>query len=117
MAVTRSCSFDDAVGEALRLFPNVPEIKEKQKKCLKLLLKRKDPSGFGTSLIYLACVAIREKAEKPSMLFKLTLRSRFTLSRVHSLLSRAMSHVWPVNTVTNAKEFFIHYVSRDKLIC
>ena len=30
---------DDAVGEALiRLFPNVPEINEKQKKCLNLLL-------------------------------------------------------------------------------
>ena len=50
MAVTRSCSFDDAVGEALRLFPNVPEIKEKQKKCLNLLLKRK--GVFGKRLIY-----------------------------------------------------------------
>ena len=39
IAVTHSCSFDDA---AFRLFPNVPEIKEKQKKCLDLLLKRKD---------------------------------------------------------------------------
>ena len=51
MAVTRSCSFDDAVGEALRLFPNVPEIKEEQKKCLNLLLKRK--GVFGKKLIYL----------------------------------------------------------------
>ena len=51
MAVTWSCSFDDAVGEALRLFPNVPEIKEKQKKCLNLLLKRK--GVFGKRLIYL----------------------------------------------------------------
>ena len=52
-----SCSFDDAVREAFRLFPNVPEIKEKQKKCLNLLLKRKDvlgllPSRLGKSLIY-----------------------------------------------------------------
>ena len=52
-----SCSFDDAVREAFRLFPNVPEIKEKQKKCLNLLLKRKDvlgllPSKKGKSLIY-----------------------------------------------------------------
>ena len=51
MAVTWSCSFDDAVGEALRLFPNVPEIKEKQKNCLNLLLKRK--GVFGKRLIYL----------------------------------------------------------------
>ena len=56
--VTLSCSFDDVVREALRLFPNVPKIKEKQKKCLKLLLKTKDPTGFGKSLIYLACVAV-----------------------------------------------------------
>ena len=34
-------SLDDAVREALRLFPHVPEIKEKQKKWLNLLLKRK----------------------------------------------------------------------------
>ena len=50
MAVTQSCSLDDAVGEALCLFPNVPEIKEKQKKCLNLLLKRKEV--FGKRLIY-----------------------------------------------------------------
>ena len=31
---------------AFRLFPNVPEIKEKQKKCLNLLLKRKDVLGL-----------------------------------------------------------------------
>ena len=45
------------LGKALRLFPNVPEIKEKQKKCLNLLLKRKDvlgllPTGFEKSLLY-----------------------------------------------------------------
>ena len=57
IAAMHSCSFDDAVREAFRLFPNVPEIKEKQKKCLNLLLKRKDvlgllPSRLGKSLIY-----------------------------------------------------------------
>ena len=31
-----ACCFDDAVREAFPLFPNVPEIKEKQKKCLNL---------------------------------------------------------------------------------
>ena len=31
MAVTQSCSFDNAVREPLRLFPNVPKIKEKQR--------------------------------------------------------------------------------------
>ena len=46
ITVTHSCSFDDAVREAFRLFPNVPEIKEKQKKCLNLLLKRKDDLGL-----------------------------------------------------------------------
>ena len=55
--VTYSCSFDDAVREAFRLFPNVPETKEKQNKCLNLLLKRKDflgwlPTRSGKSLIY-----------------------------------------------------------------
>ena len=49
--------FDDVVREAFRLFPNVPEIKEKQKKCLNLLLERKDvlrllPTRLGKSLIY-----------------------------------------------------------------
>ena len=47
MAAKQSCSCDDAVGEALiRLIPNVPEINEKQKKCLNLLLKRKDVLGL-----------------------------------------------------------------------
>ena len=55
--VTHSCSFDDAVRKAFRLFANVPEIKEKQKKCLNLLLNRKDvlgllPTRLGKSLIY-----------------------------------------------------------------
>ena len=48
---------DEAIRESLRLFPNVPALKEKQKKCIELLLKRKDvlgllPTGFGKSLIY-----------------------------------------------------------------
>ena len=38
ITVMHSCSFDNAVREAFRLFPNVPEIKEKQKKCLKMFL-------------------------------------------------------------------------------
>ena len=50
-------SVDEAIRESLRLFPNVPALKEKQKKCIELLLKRKDvlgllPTGFGKSLIY-----------------------------------------------------------------
>ena len=50
--------FDDFVQEALHLFPNVPETKEKQKNYLNyFLLKREDvlgllPTGFGKSLIY-----------------------------------------------------------------
>ena len=58
MAVTQSCFFLTMLSEkALRLLPNVPEITEKQKKSLNLLLKRKDvlgwlPTGFGKSLIY-----------------------------------------------------------------
>ena len=52
-----SCCFDDAVREAFPLFLNVPEVKEKQKKCLNLESKRKDFLGFvptrlGKSLIY-----------------------------------------------------------------
>ena len=48
---------DEAIREAFRLFPNVPAVKEKQRKCIDLLLKRKDvlglpPTGFGKSLIY-----------------------------------------------------------------
>ena len=47
-AVAQSCSLDNAVWEALRLFPkfNVPEIKEKQNKCFILLLKSKDVLGM-----------------------------------------------------------------------
>lgn len=57
MAVASSRSVDEAIREALRLFPNVPDVKEKQKKCIDLLLKGKDvlgllPTGFGKSLIY-----------------------------------------------------------------
>ena len=54
MVVTSSCSVDKAFRESLCFFPNV--VKEKQKKCIGLLLKRKDvpgllPTGFGKSLI------------------------------------------------------------------
>ena len=57
LAVTQLCSFDDEVRDAPRLFPSVPEIKVKQKKCLILLLKKKDvlgllPTGFGKRLTY-----------------------------------------------------------------
>ena len=58
ITVTHSCSFDDAFRDTFHLFPNFPEIKKKkQKKCLNLLLKRKDilgllPSRLGKSLIY-----------------------------------------------------------------
>ena len=37
---------DEAIRESLRLFRNVPAVKEKQKKCIKLLLKRKDVLGL-----------------------------------------------------------------------
>ena len=37
LAVASCCAVDEAIGEALRLFPNVPPIKEKQRKCIDLL--------------------------------------------------------------------------------
>ena len=46
ITVMQSCFFDDAVREAFRLFPNVPEIEQKQMKCLNLVLKRKDVLGL-----------------------------------------------------------------------
>ncbi|KAK2562561.1 hypothetical protein P5673_014242 [Acropora cervicornis] len=56
-------SVDEAIRESLRLFPNVPAVKEKQKKCIELLLKRKDvlgllplsrhPRGLGSSTLTL----------------------------------------------------------------
>ena len=46
IAVTQSFSFVSAVREVFRLFLNVPEMKEKQRKCLNLLLRRKDVIGF-----------------------------------------------------------------------
>ena len=47
ITLTHSCSFDDAVRKTFCLFPNVPEKKEKQKKCLNIiLLKRKDVLGL-----------------------------------------------------------------------
>ena len=54
----QSCSFDDALRESFHLVPNVSDIKEKEKKYLNLLLKRKDilgllPSGFGKSQLLL----------------------------------------------------------------
>ena len=55
MAVMKSSFLTMPSEKALCLFPNVPQIKEKQKKCLNLLLNRKDvpgllPTGFGKSL-------------------------------------------------------------------
>ena len=47
--------------------------------------------------------------QQKCLLFKLALRSLFIVSRAHSPLSRAMSHVWPGNTlfqiwlITNCK--------------
>ena len=46
IAVTQSFSFVTAVREVFRLFLNVAEMKEKQRKCLNLLLKTKDVIGF-----------------------------------------------------------------------
>ena len=40
---------------------------------------------------------LRKKRPGKTSVVQATLRSRFTLSRAQSLLSRAMSHVWPVN--------------------
>ena len=40
LAVAWSCSVDEAIQEVLRLFPNLPDVKEKQ--CIDLLLKSKD---------------------------------------------------------------------------
>ena len=54
MAVTQSCSFDDAVREAF--FPNVPETKENKIILFHSLLRKEGvlgllPTGFGKSLI------------------------------------------------------------------
>ena len=71
ITVTHSCSFDDAVREAFRLFPNVPEIKEKQKKCLNLLFKRKDvlgllPTRLGKSLILIMTNFLKLRVDRPN---------------------------------------------------
>ena len=55
MAVTQSCSFDDAVREAF-FFPNVSETKEKKIILFHSLLRKEGvlgllPTGFGKSLI------------------------------------------------------------------
>ena len=71
ITVTHSCSFDDAVRGAFRLFPNVPEIKEKQKKCLNLLFKRKDvlgllPTRLGKSLILIMTNFLKLRVDRPN---------------------------------------------------
>ena len=45
-----------------------------------------------------ALYKLRKKRARKTSVVQATLRSRFTLSRAQSLLSRALSHVWPVNT-------------------
>ena len=50
-------SFEDATKIAQEYFPNVSELKEGQRQCLKDLLKRRDvlwllPTGHGKSLIF-----------------------------------------------------------------
>ena len=45
-----------------------------------------------------ALYKLRQKRARKTFVVQATLKSRFTLSRAQSLLSRAMSHVWPVNT-------------------
>ena len=68
---TKSCSFKDAVRESFCLFPNVPEIKEKQKKCLNLLFKRKDvlgllPTRLGKSLILIMTNFLKLRVDRPN---------------------------------------------------
>ena len=68
---TKSCSFKDAVRESFRLFPNVPEIREKQKKCLNLLFKRKDvlgllPTRLGKSLILIMTNFLKLRVDRPN---------------------------------------------------
>ena len=46
IAITQSFSFVSAVREVFCSFLNVPEMRRKQRKCLNLLLKRKDVIGF-----------------------------------------------------------------------
>ena len=41
MAVASSCSVDEAIQEVLRLFPNLPEVKEKQiKEMYRFIVKK-----------------------------------------------------------------------------
>ena len=42
MVIASLCSVKEAIQEFLCLFPNLPDEKEKQKKCIDLLLKSKD---------------------------------------------------------------------------
>ena len=44
------------------------------------------------------CINYAKREQEKPLLFTLTLRSRFVLSRGQSPLSRAISRVWPVNT-------------------
>ena len=44
---------------------------------------------------------LRKKRARKTSVVQATLKSRFTLSRAQSLLSRAVGHVWPVNTNSN----------------
>ena len=61
------------------------------------------------SLISKFRIVHAQHKQQKLLLFKVALRSLFTISRAHSLLSWAMSHVWPVNTlfqiwlITNCK--------------
>ena len=44
------------------------------------------------------CINYAKREQEKPLLFKLTLRSGFTLSRAQSLLSQAISCVWLFNT-------------------
>ena len=44
------------------------------------------------------CINYAKREQEKPLLFKLTLRSRFTLSRTQSLLSRAIIRIWHINT-------------------
>ena len=61
--------------------------------------KRQKKNWHGQSVEYsMHCINYAKREKEKPLQFKLTLRSRFTLSQAQSLLSRAISRVGPDNT-------------------
>ena len=108
---------DDVRRKALRLSPNVPQIKpEKQKRCLNLLLKRKDvlgmlPTGFGKSLtnFFKLSVDMPNTTHKLVIMWKVTLEFVWKTGFQSLFLTAVFGHKLNFEQILFLPYWVLHY--------